>query len=49
MQGLQPKDVLLGVLHNAQFWEMGNVRGEIVLQALSSVLPLHLRDWTLTT
>ncbi|KAG1810124.1 Urb2/Npa2 family-domain-containing protein [Suillus plorans] len=26
LQGLQPKDVLWGVLHNAQFWEMGNIR-----------------------
>ncbi|KAG1889396.1 Urb2/Npa2 family-domain-containing protein [Suillus subluteus] len=30
VQGLQPKDVLWGVLHNAQFWEMGNIRTSVL-------------------
>jgi hypothetical protein len=30
VQGLQPSDVLWGVLHNAQFWEMGNIRTSVL-------------------
>ncbi|KAG1757888.1 hypothetical protein EDB19DRAFT_1822830 [Suillus lakei] len=36
VQGLQPKDVLWGVLHNAQFWEMGNIRASVLAYLTSS-------------
>lgn len=36
VQGLQPKDVLWGVLHNAQFWEMGNIRTSVLAYLTSS-------------
>lgn len=38
LQGLQPKDVLWGVLHNAQFWEMGNIRSKIIRFSDSFIL-----------
>ncbi|KAG0697175.1 Urb2/Npa2 family-domain-containing protein [Suillus ampliporus] len=36
VQGLQPKDVLWGVLRNAQFWEMGNIRASVLAYITSS-------------
>ncbi|OJA09101.1 hypothetical protein AZE42_02578 [Rhizopogon vesiculosus] len=30
VQSLQPRDVIWGVLHNAQFWEMGNIRASVL-------------------
>ncbi|KAG2160067.1 Urb2/Npa2 family-domain-containing protein [Suillus bovinus] len=36
VRGLQPKDVLWGVLHNAQFWEMGNIRVSVLAYLTSS-------------
>ncbi|KAG2116977.1 Urb2/Npa2 family-domain-containing protein [Suillus clintonianus] len=36
VQGLQPKDVLLGVLHNAQFWEMVNIRASVLAYLMAS-------------
>ncbi|KAG2345231.1 hypothetical protein BDR05DRAFT_127206 [Suillus weaverae] len=40
VQGLQPKDVIWGVLHNAQFWEMGNIRASVLAYFTSSPNPL---------
>ncbi|KIK46276.1 hypothetical protein CY34DRAFT_800619 [Suillus luteus UH-Slu-Lm8-n1] len=41
VQGLQPKDVLWGVLHNAQFWEMGNIRASVLAYLISSTNSLE--------
>ncbi|KAG2075229.1 hypothetical protein BDR04DRAFT_1070464 [Suillus decipiens] len=36
VQGLQPQDVLWSVLHNAQFWEMRNIRISVLAYLTSS-------------
>ncbi|KAG1766457.1 Urb2/Npa2 family-domain-containing protein [Suillus occidentalis] len=41
LQGLQPKDVFWGVLHNAQFWEMGNIRASVLAYLTSSANSLE--------